>query len=59
MLLGGALILFLIYQVYILVVSPSFGMAFLSVLDVIIIGLVYREWQHQLQLRDAAASSNN
>ncbi len=37
--------LFLIYQAYQLITSPSFGMAFLSVLDAIIIWLVYREWQ--------------
>ncbi len=39
--------LFLVYQVYQLVVSPGFGMAFLTVLDIIIIGLVYREWRQQ------------
>ena len=37
--------LFLVYQVYQLVTAPTFGMAFLSILDAIIIGLVYREWQ--------------
>ncbi|HEY5152423.1 MAG TPA: DUF2127 domain-containing protein [Candidatus Saccharimonadales bacterium] len=37
--------LFLVYQVYLLVTGPTFGMAFLSVLDVVIIGLIYREWQ--------------
>jgi uncharacterized membrane protein len=41
----GALSLFLVYQVYQLVTEPTFGMAFLSVLDAIIIYLVYREWQ--------------
>ena len=41
----GALGLFLVYQVYELVVAPSFGMAFLSVLDAVIIWLVWREWQ--------------
>jgi len=40
-----ALGLFLVYQVYELVVHPTFGMAFLSVLDAIIILLVWREWQ--------------
>lgn len=36
---------FLVYQVYLLITAPTFGMAFLTVLDVIIIFLVYREWQ--------------
>ncbi len=39
------LTLFLVYQVYQLITAPTFSMAFLSVLDVIIIFLVYREWQ--------------
>jgi len=47
----GALGLFLIYQVYQLITAATFGMAFLTVLDVIIIGLVYREWQQQLRHR--------
>lgn len=41
----GALVLFLAYQAYLLVVKPSPGMAFLTVLDIIIIWLVWREWQ--------------
>lgn len=40
-----ALTAFLVYQVYLLVTKPTFGMAFLTVLDVIIIWLVQREWQ--------------
>ncbi len=43
----GALGLFLVYQLFLLVTAPTFGMAFLTVLDVIIIFLVYREWQKQ------------
>jgi uncharacterized membrane protein len=43
----GLLGLFLVYQIYLLVTSPSFGMAFLSILDVAIIWLIYREWQQQ------------
>ena len=39
------LTLFLVYQTYLLVTKTTFGMAFLTVLDVIIIYLVYREWQ--------------
>jgi len=41
----GALSLFLIYQIYQLITAPTFGMAFLTALDIIIIWLVYREWQ--------------
>ncbi|HTH72015.1 MAG TPA: DUF2127 domain-containing protein [Candidatus Pristimantibacillus sp.] len=41
----GALVLFLVYQAYLLKKGPSFGMAFLTVLDIIIIWLVWREWQ--------------
>ena len=47
--------LFLIYQIYLLVVHPTFGMGFLSVLDAIIIWLVWREWQH-VRAKPAAAS---
>ena len=36
---------FLIYQVYLLITRTTFGMAFLTVLDGIIIYLVWREWQ--------------
>jgi uncharacterized membrane protein len=41
----GALSLFLVYQIYLLVTKPTFSMAFLSILDAIIIWLVWREWQ--------------
>ena len=40
-----ALVLFLIYQIYLLVVHQTFMMGFLVVLDVVIIWLVWREWQ--------------
>lgn len=43
----GILTLFLIYQIYALIISPTFGMAYLTVLDTLIIYLVYREWQQQ------------
>ena len=41
----GILGLFLVYQGYQLITAPTFGMAFLTVLDIVIIGLIYREWQ--------------
>lgn len=43
----GILTAFFIYQLYVMVVSPSFGMAYLTILDALIIYLVYREWQQQ------------
>jgi len=42
----GVLGLFLIYQVFLLVTSPGIGMAFLTVLDIFILWLIWREWQH-------------
>lgn len=42
-----ALTLFLAYQLYELATKPTFGMAFLTVLDAIIIWLVWREWGQQ------------
>lgn len=47
--------LLLIYQLYRLAVGPTFGMVFLSVLDAIIIWLIWREWQH-VRAKPAAAS---
>lgn len=49
----GALGLFLVYQIYLLVVRPTFSMWFLSILDAIIIWLVWREWQ-QVKTKSAA-----
>ena len=48
----GMLGLFLVYQLYVLVTGPSLGMTFLTVLDSIIIWLIYREWQ---QVRHSAS----
>jgi len=44
----GVLGVFLVYQAYLLVTDPTFSMAFLSVLDIVILWLIYREWQQQL-----------
>jgi len=41
----GILGLFLAYQIYQLITAPTFGMAFLSVLDIAIIWLINREWK--------------
>lgn len=42
--------LFIAYQFYRLAIGPTFGMAFLTVLDGIIIWLIWREWR---QIQDA------
>lgn len=39
------LTLFLGYQAYLLMVRPTFGMWFLTILDVVIIWLIWREWR--------------
>jgi uncharacterized membrane protein len=39
------LVLFLIYQVYVLIVSPGIGMVLFTLLDVLIIWLVWGEYQ--------------
>lgn len=41
----GILTVFLLYQAYILVAKPSFGIVFLTILDVVVILLVWREWR--------------
>jgi len=51
-----ALTLFLIYQGYLLIARPTWGMAFLTVLDAVIIWLVWREWQKVRRGGDAAAA---
>jgi len=39
------LTLFLLYQIYAFIIKPGFGMGFLSILDALIIWLVWREWR--------------
>lgn len=41
----GTLGLFVVYQVYRMIVHPTLGMLLLTVLDVCIIWLIWREWQ--------------
>ena len=53
----GLLGAFLIYQIYLLITKPTFGMAFLSVLDAVIVYLVYREWRKQTSAPGAGAGS--
>lgn len=44
--------LFVVYQAYELVVKTTFGMSFLTALDLLIIWLVWREWQ-QVKMHSA------
>jgi uncharacterized membrane protein len=39
--------LFIVYQLYQMLYKPSFGMAFLTILDGFIIWLIWREWHKQ------------
>lgn len=48
----GALVAFVIFQIYELIVSPSVGIAALTVFDVVIIWLTWREWRRDRELRD-------
>lgn len=43
--------LFIVYQLYRMVVEPTFGMGFLTVLDIIIVWLIWREWGQQKALK--------
>lgn len=43
----GILGLFTVYQAYLLITQLTFGMAFLTILDVFIVWLIYREWRQQ------------
>lgn len=49
-----ALVAFLVFQVYELVVKPTAGVAVLTVFDVAIILLTWREWRHGRTLHDTA-----
>lgn len=49
--------LFLVYQLYQMVTRPTFTMAFLSVLDAVIIWLIYREWQQVRRPPDESSGS--
>ncbi|HWB39552.1 MAG TPA: DUF2127 domain-containing protein [Candidatus Saccharimonadales bacterium] len=41
----GVLGLFLVYQLFLLITSPGIGMALLTVIDIVILWLIWREWQ--------------
>jgi uncharacterized membrane protein len=52
----GLLGLFLIYQFYQLFTAPTFGMGFLTALDIIILWLINREWQKVKQGKPVQAA---
>lgn len=52
----SVLVLFAVYQVYVLITGPSVGMALLTLLDIAIIWLVWREWR-QLKRRRVSTLS--
>lgn len=48
----GALIAFVLFQVYELVTAPTIGFVFLTAFDLVIIWLTWREWRRDRELRD-------
>jgi len=54
-----ALTLFLGYQLYEMVIHPTFGMGFLTVLDIVIIWLVWREWRQVKADRSGSGSKGS
>lgn len=53
----GALGLFVVFQVVELVLHPSVSVALLTVLDVVIIGLTWREWRRHRSLRETFSAT--
>lgn len=51
--------LFFLYQLYVWVVHPTIGMAFFTVLDAIIIVIVWGEWRKLLHEKPAQASRSS
>lgn len=48
----AGLIAFLIFQVYELFVNPSVGLVLLTIFDVVIVALTWREWRHGRTLHE-------
>jgi uncharacterized membrane protein len=48
----AGLIAFVIFQVYELVVSPTIGLVLLTVFDLVIVALTWREWRHGRTLHE-------
>ncbi|WP_157962577.1 DUF2127 domain-containing protein [Homoserinimonas sp. OAct 916] len=53
----GALTILAVVQIVDFVIHPSLGIAFLTVLDVAIIALTWREWRQNRSLRETLAES--
>jgi uncharacterized membrane protein len=53
----GALALFVAFQVVELVLHPSVSVALLTVLDLVIIALTWREWRQHRSLRETLATT--
>lgn len=50
----GVLALFLVYQAYLLITQPSVWMVLLTILDIVVIALVWREWRKTTRGPEAA-----
>lgn len=48
----GVLIAFVLFQIYTFITAPGVGVAALTVFDLIIIWLTWREWRRDRELRD-------
>jgi uncharacterized membrane protein len=46
-LLIGFLLIFIVYQLYRVVLSPTFGLSALTIFDAAIVWLTWREWRKQ------------
>lgn len=55
----GALLLFLVYQGYEIIVAPSPFMIALTLLDIVIVVLTWREWRAHRTLRDTFRSTRD
>ena len=53
----AGLIAFLAFQVYELVVSPTIGLVLLTVFDLVIVALTWREWRHGRTLHETMRST--
>jgi uncharacterized membrane protein len=53
----GALVVFTVFQAVELVLHPTIGVALLTLLDLVIVVLTWREWRQHRSLRDTARST--
>jgi uncharacterized membrane protein len=50
------LLVFILYQLYRIVLSPTLGLSALTIFDALIVWLTWREWRRQIANRDTSAS---